>query len=218
MSGMVISGYDEVQEDRYSAKEDVSHLQPIHAALSAMNETEIPSTEDRLSPSRISSVPDAAAEVKKVAFPNLGLAIVEAAIAVEEFKIGQLKGHEREIKGYINTIDQLLALSGRISSLSDKDKAPLQGPLKEAFDALRELGIDLGVPENAKEISKEKLIDIKSSLIQSHIDKSRTKIQTTFTKIQTLIQHMNSIMESAKSINRTREREMQTYTRNQKPN
>ena len=96
----------------------------------------------------------------------------------------------------MKAIDDLLDLSSALSALSDKDRHDVTDTMQTILNQLKENGIDLlkGDPE---QITKEQLIEVKS-IIGSHVDKSRTKVQQIFTKMQNIIQNMMSVNDSGK--------------------
>ena len=180
------------------------------AALAAIGEIEQPHLSDRIDPKIVTETPPVGEKVAEAAAPvlprseanllpknqNPGLEGVKAALLYERNAIVQLNKTEEETSKHLKAIDDLLDLSSALSALSDKDRHDVTDTMQTILNQLKENGIDLlkGDPE---QMTKEQLIEVKS-IIGSHVDKSRTKVQQIFTKMQNIIQNMMSVNDSGK--------------------
>lgn len=132
-------------------------------------------------------------------FPALAWESVKTGLAKEEAANGQLNGYIQEAEGHQKTIDLLLQLSAKLTSLPDKGSHDLSPDTKKLLEELKQKGVDLNLDPNAK-ISSDKIPQVKS-LLNSFIDQKRSKLQILFsTKIQVAIQNISSIMEALKNI------------------
>ncbi|HEX2582750.1 MAG TPA: hypothetical protein VHL30_01390 [Chlamydiales bacterium] len=139
-------------------------------------------------------------------FPNLAREIMNLGIGMEKFQTGNLMGYKKQGDAYKTNIDSLIKLSSHLPKLSSEETSyELQQETKEAIlkihEELKGKGIDIfpGMTiEN--EFSKEQLAAA-NSLINHHIDASRTSLQELFTtKISTAIQFLSMIGEVMKKV------------------
>lgn len=217
-------------------------LNTDRVSLKALSELESPHPADRIDSSQITKVPDIAEEVAAAANkagistagnrdaaagdvqPSSASSVFEqhpvleginAALLYERRGIGQLNETESDSTKQLNIIDSLLDLSTELTTLKDKDKHELSEKMQSILSDLKEKGVDL-FKADAKEITKEQLIELKS-VIGSHIDKSRTKVQQIFTRMQTIIQNMMSVNDSSKRMINEFIQLLRTITKNMRP-
>ncbi|HSX13566.1 MAG TPA: hypothetical protein VLE96_04010 [Chlamydiales bacterium] len=123
---------------------------------------------------------------------------VLSAQLVERRSIQKLENMEGKSNDIIQSIDLLLELSREAGKLNP-EKPKLNDTITSLISQLKERGINLlDIPEG-KEIDKEQLTALKSSL-GTHLDKLRTEVQQIFTKMQTIIQNMSSINDTVKKM------------------
>jgi hypothetical protein len=124
--------------------------------------------------------------------------MIKAGIAFEQKATEDLKRMEEKSNEFIESIDILLDLSRELSSLN-AENPKLTQTAKDLVQKLKDRGINLIHLEEGKEIDKEQLSALKTT-IGSHIDKSRTQLQQIFTKMQTIVQNMSSVNDSIKKM------------------
>ena len=140
---------------------------------------------------------------------------MRAVLTYERKSIASILGSEGEANANLKLIDSLLDLSGELTTLGDKDKHELSEKMTSILSELKEKGVDL-LKSDSKQITKEQLIELKS-VIGSHIDKSRTKVQQIFMKMQNTIQNMMSVNDSAKRFLSEFIQLIRTITKNMRP-
>lgn len=124
-------------------------------------------------------------------------AVLQGAI-LEQDCIEKIKVLEDKTNEMIQSIDLLLDLSRETGKLN-AEKPVLNDTIISLVQQLKNRGINLlDIPEG-KEIDKEQLAVLKSSL-GSHLDKLRTEVQQIFTKMQTFVQNMSSINDTIKKM------------------
>lgn len=129
---------------------------------------------------------------------NPASAMIEAGIAFEQKSTQELSRMEAESNKFIESIDLLLDLSRELTSLN-AENPKLTSSARDLIQNLKDRGINLINLEEGKEIDKEQLSALKTT-IGSHIDKLRTQLQQIFTKMQTVIQNMSSVNDSIKKM------------------
>lgn len=142
-------------------------------------------------------------------FPNLAWKCVEAGLNAEKISNDKLKGFIEEARHIQDKMDKLLDFSTELSALPE-DAKEMSDKMKTILADLRQEGIDLWPAEKGTEISKDKIIELKS-LASSRTDKLRSDLQILFTtKIQHEIQTIGSIVESLRDILRNNSRLLST--------
>ena len=144
--------------------------------------------------------------VEKTPFPNLAREIMKLGMGMEGFQTARLAGYKKQGDEYKEKINLLLSLSSHLPKLSAEDTPPemIQGE-KEAIlkihEELKAKGIDIFPGKMVgEEFSKEELAAA-NSLINHHIDVSRTSLQELFTtKISLAIQFLSMMGEVMKKI------------------
>lgn len=146
---------------------------------------------------------------------NPGVEAVNVVLEFQQHAVVVLQNTEAATKKILTTIDKLLDLSYEINALSKEDKAEFNDKAKAILAALKEQGIDL-VNDDGVTMTKEQFLELKS-LIGSHVDQSRTKVQQLFTKIQTIIQDIASVNDSGKKLLNDFTQMIRTILHNMRP-
>jgi hypothetical protein len=152
--------------------------------------------------------------IKGVEFPNLAFEVVKLGMAFEKYQTeNKLNRYQKEGHEHKATIELLLKLSAKVQKLpTDSAPHPVTPEMKEMIGKLKEKGIDI-FPDLGEKFTKEQLVAAKS-LIGSHIDQLRLKLQDLFTtKISTTIQFLNSMADVMKNVIRNHDRLMGTISR-----
>lgn len=143
--------------------------------------------------------------LKGTPFPNLALEILMLGLKMESFQTGKISEYKQEGDGYRKKISQLLDLSSQLPKVtSDNSSYNLEETKKEILEShekLKAMGIDIfpGLTID-QELSKEQLAAA-NSLINHHIDVSRTSLQELFsTKISLAIQFLSMMGEVMKKV------------------
>jgi hypothetical protein len=139
-------------------------------------------------------------------FPNLAREIMKVGMGMEGFHTKRLAEYKKEGDKFKDKIDLLVKLSSHLPKLTSDDtsfelKEEARVEISKIHEQLKARGIDLfpGMTIE-KELSKEQLAAA-NSLINHHIDVSRTSLQELFTtKISIAIQFLSMIGEVMKKI------------------
>ncbi len=147
-----------------------------------------------------------ALEPVAIPFPNLAREIMNLGKGMEGFQTGKLGGYKKQGDEYKTKINQLIELSSHLPKLSSEEtsyelKQETKDEILKIHEELKAKGIDIfpGLDiDNA--FSKEQLAAA-NSLINHHIDASRTSLQELFTtKISIAIQFLSMIGEVMKKV------------------
>ncbi len=153
--------------------------------------------------------------VKGLDFPNLAHEIVELGLEMENYQTEhKLNEYQKQAHEHKATIDLLLKLSARLQKLpSDVASHKLSDDVQSLLEKLKAKDLDI-FPESNGKITKEQLASSKS-LIGSHIDQQRLKLQDIFTtKISMTVQFMNTMVDVMKNVIRGHDRLLSTISRN----
>jgi hypothetical protein len=146
-------------------------------------------------------------EIEETPFPNLVLEIVTADLKMEGFQTDKLAGHKREGDALKEKMNDLVKLSSHLPKLNSEDtsyelKEETNQEILKIHQKLVSQGIDLfpGMPLTENKLSKEHLAAT-NSLINHHIEASKTSLQELFTtKLSISTQFLSMINEVTKKI------------------
>lgn len=138
-------------------------------------------------------------QVQKKKSPNFAYETVLFGLKALEKKDMNAKAVSGEIEAMQQKWDAILQFQQTIAKLpSDKAAHPITEEMRKGLQQLKAFGIDV-IPEDAKEISADKLITLKSE-IDARKSKVQTDIQIKTVGINLLMQHSQSLIESLKNI------------------
>ena len=152
-------------------------------------------------------------KVQDVFHINVTLMIVTLGLKKEQFNIQKLNRYADEATSIQDTMELLVNLNGELP-VSEHDVVASDKVRKMAQD-LKKQNIEI-LHNDERSIKPERMTEIKS-LIGSHTDRLKTKLQQLFTtKIQVMINETNSLLEAMRTIIKYADRLFSTLIGNQR--